>query len=144
MCAQLCSLMKAQLLKTYEEVVFRFGGHFDMSLMQDCQVRGFTSSLAILKFLLHNHCFQLKSPLLVTPGAHFPQEEERVTLDEERAAVLDEERMLVEWAHMHSDNKENIPMFEDIVNENTSTPNSNEVVSLYSRIKDVSKLFSLM
>lgn len=38
MCAQLCSLMKAQLLKTYEEVVFRFGGHFDMSLMQDCQV----------------------------------------------------------------------------------------------------------
>lgn len=39
MCAQLCSLMKAQLLKTYEEVVFRFGGHFDMSLMQDCQVR---------------------------------------------------------------------------------------------------------
>ncbi|XP_042893465.1 (E3-independent) E2 ubiquitin-conjugating enzyme-like isoform X2 [Penaeus japonicus] len=37
MCAQLCSLMKAQLLKTYEEVVFRFGGHFDMSLMQACQ-----------------------------------------------------------------------------------------------------------
>lgn len=39
MCAQLCSLMKAQLLKTYEEVVFRFGGHFDMSLMQACQVQ---------------------------------------------------------------------------------------------------------
>lgn len=41
MCAQLCSLMKAQLLKTYEEVVFRYGGHFDMSLMQSCQVREF-------------------------------------------------------------------------------------------------------
>ena len=39
MCAQLCSLMKAQLLKTYEEVVCRYGGHFDMSLMQACQVR---------------------------------------------------------------------------------------------------------
>ncbi|XP_076068516.1 (E3-independent) E2 ubiquitin-conjugating enzyme UBE2O isoform X2 [Oratosquilla oratoria] len=37
MCAQLCSLMKAQLLKTYEEVVLRYGGHFDMSLMQACQ-----------------------------------------------------------------------------------------------------------
>ncbi|RXG70171.1 (E3-independent) E2 ubiquitin-conjugating enzyme [Armadillidium vulgare] len=37
MCAQLCSLMKAQLLKTYEEVVCRFGGHFDMSLMEACQ-----------------------------------------------------------------------------------------------------------
>ncbi|XP_063888903.1 (E3-independent) E2 ubiquitin-conjugating enzyme UBE2O-like isoform X1 [Scylla paramamosain] len=90
MCAQLCSLMKAQLLKTYEEVVFRFGGHFDMSLMQDCQ------------------------------------EEERVTLDEGRVA-LDEERMLAEWAQIHSDNKENIPMFEDIVNENTPTPNANSV-----------------
>lgn len=92
MCAQLCSLMKAQLLKTYEEVVFRFGGHFDMSLMQDCQ------------------------------------EEERVPLDEERAA-LEEERMLVEWARMHSDNKENIPTFEDIVNEMTNTPNPVEATS---------------
>ena len=31
MCAVLCSMMKAQLLKTYEEVVARYGGHFDMS-----------------------------------------------------------------------------------------------------------------
>ena len=38
MCAQLCSLMKVQLLKTYEEVVCRYGGHFDMSLMLACQV----------------------------------------------------------------------------------------------------------
>lgn len=52
-----------------------------------------------------------------------------MTLDEERAA-LEEERMLVEWARMHSDNKENIPTFEDIVNEMTSAPNSVEAVSL--------------
>ena len=61
-----------------------------------------------------------------------------MTLDEERPA-LDEERMLVEWAHMHSDNKENIPMFEDIVNENTFAPNSVEVVSLHPRVKDVTQ-----
>lgn len=49
-----------------------------------------------------------------------------MTLDEGRV-VLDEERMLAEWAQMHSDNKENIPVFEDIVNENTSAPNANSV-----------------
>lgn len=54
-------------------------------------------------------------------------------LDEERAA-LEEERMLVEWARMHSDNKENIPTFEDIVNEMTNTPNPVEAVSLTARI----------
>ena len=31
MCAVLCSMMKVQLHKTYEEVVARYGGHFDMS-----------------------------------------------------------------------------------------------------------------
>ena len=41
MCAQLCSLMKVQLLKTYEEVVCRYGGHFDMSLMLACQVKNY-------------------------------------------------------------------------------------------------------
>lgn len=38
MCAVLCSMMKAQLLKTYEEVVSRYGGHFDMSNIQATQV----------------------------------------------------------------------------------------------------------
>ncbi|KAF2354207.1 Ubiquitin-conjugating enzyme E2 [Trinorchestia longiramus] len=33
-CAVLCSMMKVQLLKTYEEVVSRYGGHFDMSIIQ--------------------------------------------------------------------------------------------------------------
>lgn len=51
-------------------------------------------------------------------------------LDEERAA-LQEERLLAEWARMHSDNKENIPTLEDIVNEMTSAPNSVEAVSLH-------------
>ncbi|KAG0729200.1 (E3-independent) E2 ubiquitin-conjugating enzyme UBE2O [Chionoecetes opilio] len=102
MCAQLCSLMKAQLLKTYEEVVFRFGGHFDMSLML--------------------------MPVFDAPGPHLPQEEERPMLDEERV-LLAEERMVVEWNNMHGDNKENIPMFEDLVNENTSAANSVEVPS---------------
>ncbi|KAA0203163.1 hypothetical protein HAZT_HAZT004375 [Hyalella azteca] len=33
-CTVLCSMMKVQLLKTYEEVVSRYGGHFDMSNIQ--------------------------------------------------------------------------------------------------------------
>lgn len=38
MCAVLCSMMKAQLLKTYEEVVTRYGGHFDMATMKATEV----------------------------------------------------------------------------------------------------------
>lgn len=137
MCAQLCSLMKAQLLKTYEEVVFRFGGHFDMSLMQDCQVRNYFDPLAILQFYQNTFSsINIEVHLLLMQLMLSWQEEERVTLDEGRV-VLDEERMLAEWAQMHSDNKENIPMFEDIVNENTPTPNANSVepVSFRARVK---------
>lgn len=53
-----------------------------------------------------------------------------MTLDDERAA-LEEERMLVEWARLHTDNKENIPIFDDIVSEMTIAPNSIEAVSFH-------------
>lgn len=57
-------------------------------------------------------------------------------LDEEHTA-LEEERMLVEWARMHSDNKENIPTFDDIVSEMTSAPNSVGTVSLHLNSRTV-------
>ena len=48
MCAVLCSMMKVQLLKTYDEVLVRFGGHFDMSNIDSTQVI-FIPSLLIHK-----------------------------------------------------------------------------------------------
>lgn len=64
-------------------------------------------------------------------------------MDEERAALA-EERMLVEWARMHSDNKENIPTFEDIVSGMSSTPNSVQPVSLASSRPETIHLLSII
>lgn len=116
MCAQLCSLMKAQLLKTYEEVVFRFGGHFDMSLMQACQVQ----LLSLNKYLFYVSCViqQIKVPCFV------------IHVENDKCVIVNHTFIQdSEGAHgetkdiLQDDNKENIPVFiaEDIVNENTTT-----------------------